>query len=71
MVTKTASYLLTIVPRNLLTERQLTQAARGRAEVLLKQAFHVIVRNFSNKPVHLLKHMVIAYTEKPPSAVHE
>lgn len=52
------------------TERQLTVAARGIAEVLPKQPFHIIVSNFSNQPVRLPKHMLIAYTDEPPASIH-
>lgn len=69
-VTTSTSGVLTVVLRNLPTERQSTKAARGIAEVPPKQPFRIIVSNFSSHIACMPKLMVITYTGKPPTSVH-
>lgn len=60
-----------LVPRSLPSKRKLPIAARGIAEVVLNQFFHIIIANFQIRLVRFPKHMMIACTEEPSLTIHE
>lgn len=47
----------------------MTFGAPGQVNVLIMQPFHNFETNFSEKVVHLPKHMVVAYEKEPPMTV--
>lgn len=65
-----AASLTTITLRHPPAERQLTVAAQEIAKALPK-AFRNTVSNFSSRPVHFQKHMIIVSKEPLPSAIHK
>lgn len=67
LVTTAATGLFLVQPRIMRITRQTTIAARRILDAPPNRPFFILVSNFSNRPVHLRKHMVLAHSETPPS----
>lgn len=62
--------LRTIKPWILRSNRQCTLATRVITNILPGRPSCIVVSNFSNRDIHLLFHMKIAYTANPPIVIH-